>query len=427
MAIKLRQQTAYHAITPHSANELLEQLEQAGLERKFNLEKGCYGGSRNYFSNYYLLDNNRKILALDPNPDSPTFAKLTVFRVGNVILDDTDVVTDEFGNAYESAADVLERFSEELEEEYKDKYYIKHKFGTVDENLYSYMVSCVPGYLNYANPDNLGMVNKNINKADVSSAFAFEMSKPLPTMKDHLEYDYRKEPTASYPFAFYSDGTIAIYNEFNSSYWDRRVYSFVEAKLARDRRINDFEYKEKPANIKTILCKKSLYTLEAVINKIYQKKKKTNASLYKAMLNFTVGSFWGKEKPKYAHLAAVVIARCANRMLKAHCEIELKGGNVLLIATDAIAWAGPADLIETTKEKELGNLILEYENAELYMLGAKSYQIKCGDTYKTFWSGVRKEVKDLIPWCGIPADAANAASYFFFNKKKNRFIINEVI
>lgn len=277
---------------------------------------------------------------------------------------------------------------------------IRVAFGYSPECL-----SCIPAPINYGeiSPD----IYKNFYKIDVSSAYATEASKTLPTMKDSKNFVGVVKPNADYPFAFYpKEGKLAVYGE---------------GKYLNDIPITA-EY--------TILCKACEYSLAPIFKELYESKESTTdpqqRQYYKDILNYFVGMLHWRPKnkktghyaepgdaeynpncPRYAIIAAIVKARCNARMLELKDKIENYHGNeVKLINTDAIGWTGH-DMPELyTTTKALGNLILEHKNAEALILGSKKYQIKDKDgTIITKWSGIKKEITKDMKWQDIRKNA----------------------
>lgn len=237
-------------------------------------------------------------------------------------------------------------------------------------------------------------------KIDASSAYAFEASKPLPTMVGHKEVAGYVEPTAEFPFAFYpKEKKLAAYGEFNTN--------------------------EKREAEKTILCAAAAQSLAPIFNELYSLKENATNDLekqfYKDIMNFFVGMLhyvprYGRADrdagkipegykyrdpvpptdprydatcPRFAALASVIKERCNQRMLRLRDEIETIGYNeVWLINTDAVGWVGDDMPHLYTTKKELGNLILEHKKAQAIVLGSKKYQIKDEKGVETKWAGV---------------------------------------
>lgn len=266
--------------------------------------------------------------------------------------------------------------------------------------------NCIPKPLNETTRDRRtsNEILYPFYKIDASSAYMNEASKPLPTMTNSKKVDGYVEPTLDYPFAFYpTEGTLAIFGEFSTNIAATATY--------------------------TILCQASPYSLKSICDELYAAKEGAKTAeekqYYKDIGNFFVGMWHYKPRyskydkrpkgykvgdpvaptdsrydptcPRYAALAAVVKARCNNRMLELRDVIEQVPGNeVWLINTDAIGWVGRDMPQLYTNIKQIGNLILEHKNAEAIVLGSKKYQIRDSKGTETKWAGVPIEnTKDM--------------------------------
>lgn len=272
---------------------------------------------------------------------------------------------------------------------------IRVAFGYSPECL-----NCIPAPLNEGriNPE----IYTNFYKADISSAYATEACKPLPTTKGSKTLPGSHKPTKEFPFAFYpKEGKLAILGEGHYLY---------DVPLVA-------EY--------TLLCPMCEYTFKDILYDIYLKKEAAtgeNRQYFKDILNYFVGWLHWRPKdkitgeyalpgspqyqsncPRYAALAAVIKARCNARVLELRNEIEkYRGNQVVLINTDAVGWTGHDMPHIYTTTKGLGNLILEHKNAEAIILGSKRYQIKNRDgTLITKWAGVRKDITQKMKWKDI--------------------------
>ena len=109
-------------------------------------------------------------------------------------------------------------------------------------------------------------------------------------------------------------------------------------------------------------------------------------------MNACIGYFHRNDNPILSHIAAVVLARCANEMLK-RCEIlESEGNTVILINTDSIIWKGKQSSISEYK-KHFGSFTAEYEDTRVAILSVKAYQVEKPDgTALTRHSGLDKSI-----------------------------------
>lgn len=299
-----------------------------------------------------------------------------------------------------SGGEVMKYWQRRFKEIYKLGF--KEAFGYSTE-----LENCIPKPLNETTRDKKvsSEVLYPFYKIDASSAYMYEASKTLPTMIGSKKIEGYAEPTPDYPFAFYpKEGTLAIFGEFSTNTAATASY--------------------------TVMCQASPYSLKEICDELYEGKEKaknsTEKQYFKDVGNFFVGMWHYKPRyskydkipagykvgdpvaptdprydptcPRYAALAAVVKARCNNRMLELRDIIEENPGNeVWLINTDAVGWVGQDMPHLYTNTKQLGNLILEHKNAEAIVLGSKKYQIRDEKGTETKWAGVPIEnTQDMV-------------------------------
>jgi hypothetical protein len=84
-----------------------------------------------------------------------------------------------------------------------------------------------------------------------------------------------------------------------------------------------------------------------------------------------------QRKNYFAHLTAVCYARHINKMIKAYQFLKAHHRNIVMAATDCMVWVGKGYEGElTTKDKKLGNFILEYTGVDLFMVKCGQYIIQ---------------------------------------------------
>lgn len=300
-----------------------------------------------------------------------------------------------------------------------DSLTLKQMFGVVGKRYWDIMTMCVPSYLNWYNKELSCLPLSDCYKVDVSSAFGYELSKVLPNFNTAVELCSPTDPTEEYPFVFRADGSIAVYEEFDTAVWDKDLYDINHAHEERSKRL----YGMLKLPIWGIKCKASNYSLRDVIEYCYDEKESGNKT-YKKILNYTVGMMWAKKNPIYIHLAAIVIARCNKRMEALYHEIKSNGGTPLLIATDSIAWVGSSVDCEYDDDKHLGALVMEHEACDMYIAGSKCYQILDYDgVLTTKWSGVAAEDRAKYGFGELPQNPVVEKLYCW---GKDKFIIEEV-
>lgn len=224
----------------------------------------------------------------------------------------------------------------------------------------------------YTNDRHYDITLSNIYKADVSSAYPYGLSFDLP---DYHSKTIKKmagvyPPTEEYPFAFYiRSGHMAIYNELDT-YKEFRTHPLYCTRG----KWNNSLYGDKDI---TILMKRSRYKLDDIMQELYGLKKE-NKDVKTMMVAFIgyIRSTKSWQHHYMGHLSACVYARHIKRMLAFYDEIVNAENTVEMIATDSICWKGIPMPAITTKEKEMGNFVSEYENARMVMLANGVYAIE---------------------------------------------------
>lgn len=272
----------------------------------------------------------------------------------------------------------------------------------------------------YTNNRDCDYILSNVYKADVSSAYPYGLTFDLP---DYHKSSIKKlsgiyKPTEEYPFAFYiRSGHMAIYKELDT-YNDFRTHPLY---CTRGKWNNDL-YGEKDV---TILMKASRFKLDDIMIELYGKKK-DNADIKTMMVAFIgyIRSTKSWQKHYMGHISACVYARHIKRMLSFYDTIVSEKNIVEMIATDSICWRGHAMPQITTKEKEIGNFVSEYENARLVMLANGVYglevdgKIVCFKHQGTAAEEIKVKIEKLadikkLKNLGLPA----------FDKASQKFVI----
>ena len=228
-------------------------------------------------------------------------------------------------------------------------------FGRVDKTW----KQLVPAPLLWQNPDYKNDIVHNVFKADVSSAFPYMGTLPLPDAhKKSVKYiSGRVPPNEEYPFAFYPKSkNIAILGELDT-------HDYVGYYVKDDRCI----YQDiVPELDDTVLMKASPYTLKDIMEDLYNGRKENpdNKIIMNSFFGYLQSTKLWKGDLNMAHVTAVVITRSNHRMLKYTQEMVENGGMPVLVMTDSIVWRGTV-FDKFTKEKSLGAFVLEYEMADL--------------------------------------------------------------
>lgn len=304
---------------------------------------------------------------------------------------------------------------------------LKTAYGLVSKDEFKPLV---PPPLLYQNKKYQRITLKNVYKADVSSAYPHELCQDLPDAHKRKikRVKGRVEPTEELPFAFYlKSHHIAEYGKYDTHNWKNHAVNEVYQRYV------DVPDEEE----ETVLMPKSKYSLKDIFQEYYNKRKESDD--YKIIMNSFIGflqslrCFKGQEF--MAHITAVVITRCNERMLTACDEIVANGGIPMLVMTDSVAWCGKTgNETHTDKEKKLGAFYLEYANAKMRFYKFGQYGIETdkgifavirhqgvdGNKYKVYQTQIKK-IDDLdLLFNGLQKSEA-------WDAQTNTFVIKEVI
>lgn len=260
----------------------------------------------------------------------------------------------------------------------KDQNFFSRIFGSTPEAFF--FVIMKPIY--YFNPF---FADKKIKcgSIDRSSAYPADACGDLPDAKTAIIVEGYAEPTKEYPFAFYmKSGHVAEYGKFNSREWldlpiDFNIFKF---KDGRDRP----SYRIPKEEDETVLMKPAKYNLDDLWIKYYARKENSKSeserAFAKSVLVSIIGCWHMKNtmrgyQYKYAHLAAIVIARANFECIKKMQEIGFS--RCVHVIVDGICYAGNDN--HGIFEKKLGGWENESVGGDGYFKGTNYYMIKEGD------------------------------------------------
>ena len=301
---------------------------------------------------------------------------------------------------------------------------------TNHHNEYRQVKLCVPSPINWASRIWKDKKLKYVKKADVSSAYSDALCEDIPTWEKCKVCQGEVEPNEEYPFAFYDNKHIKIYENgsiistyelMNNKYYmtsDTKTVGKMGEKGKKRDVINRFE---NFTPTQTILCKKANYSFRPIMEKFYDNRK--DNEVYKFIMCSGIGMFHRNQSPQYSNIAAVVIFRTALKMVRRLEYLETHGCCPLLVNTDSISWLGD-DISLTSKTKTLGAFFLEYENCEMYISSVKAYQVKDGDKVMTYWAGVKDVKHKNIPFGEIKNK--NFTEGYFWDDEEERFVLKGV-
>jgi hypothetical protein len=232
-------------------------------------------------------------------------------------------------------------------------------FGTVGEAF----KACVPKQLYYLPVDKMHRKIKNVSAIDICSHYPNSMSGPLPDAGTAIEFNYFVPPSEEYPFAFYLDsGNCAEYEVFDTNTW---IFSPLAESLFDDPDKHVYE-------TRTILMKKSKYTLDKCWEFFYNRRKQDPVA--KLVMNASIGMMHTKKYNSYhyAHLVAIALGRANERLRRLAEDIGFR--DILHICVDGIIYYGKYEY--GCKQKELGAIYQEFTDCTIKIRGTNCYIVK---------------------------------------------------
>lgn len=277
-----------------------------------------------------------------------------------------------------------------IKEEFKKRQNKSFKacFGTT-EGKYQ---RCIPKQLIWSK---IGHYVGSASSIDFSSHYPACGCGSLPDSHTAISYKGTVKPTKEYPFAFYlKSGHIAIYNEVDTHNW------LYEPNIPFEQLFRTKTLK-KPDNIKvfddlfnkyvsldedeTVLMKASEYTLDDIWEYFYNIKQTYNEDteeykVAKLVLNAAIGQMHRKvyTRDKYAHLAAIIIARANQKAIDMIHTIDWT--DFIQVATDGIMYKGNKQY--GVDNKYLGAPHQEYLGCDCRFEGLNAYMVKTNHGYK---------------------------------------------
>lgn len=254
---------------------------------------------------------------------------------------------------------------------------LKTAFGYTPE---AYKI-CVPKQLYYINKSLCDRKLQHVSGADFSSHYPSSACGKLPNFHKIKKYQGRVLPNPAYPFAFYlKSGHIAIYNEFDTHDYLEKFGKYPELFLSLWKLDPKDDYKQNlrvtDDEEETVLMAASEFELTDTMLYFYDLRHQDEDA--KLVMNAAIGNFHRREYTKYklAHIAAVIIARSNNKMLKIVEDVIAKSGfnSILHIVVDGIMYLGKYEIGDNVKE--LNHLNQEFTDCNAILLKANFYAIE---------------------------------------------------
>ena len=326
---------------------------------------------------------DKKILIVNDN------YKIIAYKIKTHVA---NVNAEESHKSVKALATVKEKFKELTNKSFKTC------FGTVEGEF----ERCVPKQLYWSkNEPYLG----NASSVDFSSHYPASLCGKLPDSHGAIRLKGTIKPNAEYPFAFYvKSGHIAIYKELDSHNWlfnnkfkiedlfRLKTIKKPDGKTVFDDTFNQYIKLEED---ETVLMPASSYSLEDTYKYFYSLRK-TNKDA-KLALNASIGQMHRKiyTRDKYAHLAAVAIARANQRTLDLVNSMNFE--DIIQIQVDGVLYKSGKQYGVYNKEigapyQEALNKPCRWERMGVYMLNLDdgTLKVKC-QGYNATTIGIKPE------------------------------------
>lgn len=205
-----------------------------------------------------------------------------------------------------------------------------------------------------------------VSSIDGVSQYPSGLCESLPDSHASVVLDGEFEPNEEYPFAFYSNGHLAIYNELDTRKWTSSIFAFY---LFRHPGEEWPLLSEKPAY--TTLMKAAKISMKETWEFFFERRK-IDADC-KLVMNATIGCFHTRKyrTRKLAHIAAVTIARGNEKLLKKAEKVGFE--KVVHICVDGMIYEGKEIL--GGQEKKLGAFYQEFTNCMMRIDAVNRYVV----------------------------------------------------
>ena len=264
----------------------------------------------------------------------------------------------------------------------------KEEYGITEKTAFGYcdrpvIHKCVPKAVYYINNAYNNSLIHHVSKGDYSSNYPANIMGDLPDWHTRIQCNGTVAPTEEYPFAYYiKSGHLAEYNRFDTHNWVYHdTYSMYLLRAPSKKDPVAFDPKVKRDNDITILCKKSNYRFDNVVKRLYRDK--CAEVMYdetfsaKQALNCCIGfmhrSDLSNDSYRLDHIAAIVIGRANDAMLKNWMTLSYLHIDVLQVVVDGIIYKSDKIIGVPEEEKYIGALVQEVHDADFIMRGQNAY------------------------------------------------------
>lgn len=214
------------------------------------------------------------------------------------------------------------------------------------------------------------IILNNVYKADISSAYPYQLTKPLPTTVGMLgPFKGRSLPFPGYVAFWTKSGHIIAEDLDTRKIAQHPLYE------------NKHKFKEVPAEEEvSYLLPYSPYSLKPIMDELYNKRKEDPKN--KGVMNSFVGMLRSRKEFQNAymgHISAMVYARHIQYMCALYDCLKAENRYPIMYATDSIMWIGGPCKV-TDDRKYLGSFTLEYADCRAVYTGCGNYAIEDSKT-----------------------------------------------
>lgn len=211
---------------------------------------------------------------------------------------------------------------------------------------------------------------ENVYKADISSAYPYQLTKPLPTTVGMIG-----------PLK----GQAGIFPGY-VTYWTKSGHILAEdidTRILAQHPLyeNRHKFKDIPAEEEvSYLLPLSKYSLKPIMENLYKNRKIDPKN--KGVMNSFIGILRSRkewQKLYMGHISSLVYARHISYMCELYDYLKADGRYPIMYATDSIMWIGGPSRA-TEKEKYLGSFTLEYEQCRAVFTSCGNYAIEDPET-----------------------------------------------
>lgn len=210
------------------------------------------------------------------------------------------------------------------------------------------------------------LILTKVYKADISSAYPYQLTKKLPTTNKMLgPLKGAIEPFPGYVAYWIKSGHV--------------IAEDVDTRILMQHPLYEHKHKfiDVPAAEEvTYLLPYSQYSLEPIMDSLYKGRKLDPRN--KGIMNSFVGMLRSRKEFQNSymgHISALVYARHIAYMCELYDLLKMDGCYPVMYATDSIIWLGGPSR-STTKQKYLGSFTSEYEDCRAVYTSCGNYAIE---------------------------------------------------